>query len=36
MQVQAVVFDWGDTLMRVLDFPGVMAHWPQVNAVSHH
>jgi putative hydrolase of the HAD superfamily len=28
-----VVFDWGDTLMRVLDFQGVMAHWPQVEMV---
>lgn len=33
MQIQAVVFDWGDTLMRVLDFPGPMAHWPRVEMV---
>jgi HAD superfamily hydrolase (TIGR01509 family) len=32
--IQAVIFDWGDTLMR--DFPqfeGAMVHWPQVERV---
>jgi HAD superfamily hydrolase (TIGR01509 family) len=29
--IQAVVFDWGDTLMRDLpQFEGAMVHWPRV------
>jgi HAD superfamily hydrolase (TIGR01509 family) len=31
--VKAVVFDWGDTLMRVLEFTGPMAYWPHVALV---
>ncbi len=29
-----MVFDFGDTLMRDLRFPGPMAHWPRVEAVQ--
>jgi HAD superfamily hydrolase (TIGR01509 family) len=29
--IQAVIFDWGDTLMRDLQqFEGAMVHWPRV------
>jgi len=28
-----VLFDWGDTLMRVLDYPGPMRSWPKVEAI---
>ena len=31
--VKAVVFDWGDTLMRVFKSPGPMAYWPHVALV---
>jgi putative hydrolase of the HAD superfamily len=29
-----LVFDWGNTLMQVLDYPGPMAEWPEVAAVD--
>ena len=32
-KLEAVVFDWGNTLMRVLAFEGPMAHWPQVTLI---
>jgi putative hydrolase of the HAD superfamily len=33
--IRALVFDWGDTTMRVFpEFSGPMAHWPKVEAVS--
>jgi len=28
-----VLFDWGDTLMRTLDYPGPMCSWPKVEAL---
>lgn len=28
-----ILLDWGDTLMRTLDFPGPMCTWPQVEVV---
>lgn len=32
--IQAVVFDWGNTLMRVfLEYEGPMAYWPRVEAM---
>ncbi len=31
--IQAVVFDWGDTVMRNLPYPGPMSHWPEVAPV---
>lgn len=31
--IRAVLFDWGDTIMRVLPFSGPMAKWPEVAAV---
>jgi len=32
--IRALVFDWGDTVMRVFpEFSGPMAHWPRVEAV---
>jgi len=31
--MQWVLFDWGDTLMRTLDYPGPMCTWPQVDVV---
>ena len=32
--VQIVLFDWGDTVMRLLPgYRGAMAHWPRVEAV---
>lgn len=32
--VRVVLFDWGDTVMRVFpEYPGPMAHWPRVEAV---
>jgi HAD superfamily hydrolase (TIGR01662 family) len=32
--IEAVVFDWGDTVMRVFPhFPGPMASWPRVEAM---
>ena len=30
---QALLFDWGDTVMRVLPFDGPMSEWPEVEAV---
>jgi len=31
-----ILFDWGDTLMRVFpEYQGAMADWPQVAAVAH-
>ena len=33
--IRALVFDWGDTAMRVFpEFSGPMAHWPRVEAVN--
>ncbi|MBN1318567.1 MAG: HAD hydrolase-like protein [Anaerolineales bacterium] len=29
-RIQALIFDWGDTLMRVFDYPGAMVDWPRV------
>jgi HAD superfamily hydrolase (TIGR01509 family) len=34
MAMRAVVFDWGDTLMRDLGFPGPMVNWPRVEAMK--
>ncbi len=31
--ISVVVFDWGDTVMRVLGYDGPMAHWPRVEAM---
>ncbi len=32
--IKAIVFDWGDTLMRGLpEFQGAMVHWPRVEVV---
>ena len=32
--IQAVLFDWGDTVMRVFpQFPGPMSQWPRVEAI---
>lgn len=31
--LRALIFDWGDTLMRDLGNPGPMARWPRVEAV---
>lgn len=28
-----ILFDWGDTLMRTLDYPGPMCAWPRVEVV---
>lgn len=30
MEIKYIVFDWGDTLMRDLSFPGPMKDWPEV------
>lgn len=36
MQVNTIVFDWGDTLMKVFpQYSGVMADWPEVGAVEN-
>jgi putative hydrolase of the HAD superfamily len=33
---RCILFDWGDTLMRVFpEFEGPMAAWPQVEAMPH-
>jgi putative hydrolase of the HAD superfamily len=33
---QCILFDWGDTLMRVFpEFEGPMVTWPQVEAMPH-
>jgi putative hydrolase of the HAD superfamily len=35
MKVRAIVFDWGDTLMRdFLQFDGPMADWPHAEAIE--
>ena len=32
--IRALIFDWGDTVMRAFpEFSGPMAHWPRVEAV---
>lgn len=32
--IRALVFDWGDTVMRVFpEYSGPMAHWPRVESV---
>lgn len=28
-----ILFDWGDTLMRTLDYPGPMCAWPEVEVI---
>ncbi|NLE77029.1 MAG: HAD family hydrolase, partial [Chloroflexi bacterium] len=34
MPLQAILFDWGDTLMQDFpQFPGPMAQWPRVAAM---
>ena len=33
MPIRAVVFDWGDTLMRDFGLPGPMADWPRVEVL---
>jgi putative hydrolase of the HAD superfamily len=33
VEIRAVIFDWGDTLMRDLQYPGAMVHWPRVELV---
>lgn len=33
-QSLTLVFDWGNTLMQVFDYPGPMAEWPEVAAVD--
>lgn len=30
MAIKHIVFDWGDTIMRDLSFPGPMMNWPEV------
>ena len=33
--IKAVIFDWGDTVMRDFpEYPGPMAYWPEVEAVA--
>lgn len=32
---RCILFDWGDTLMRVLGYSGPMAGWPHVEAIPH-
>lgn len=33
-EIRAVIFDWGDTLMRVLpQFDGPMIHWPRLEMI---
>ncbi|NPD46514.1 MULTISPECIES: HAD family hydrolase [unclassified Lentimicrobium] len=34
MAIKALVFDWGDTIMRDLPFEGAMKDWPLVSLVS--
>ncbi len=34
MAIKAVVFDWGDTIMRDFPFKGAMKDWPFVSLVS--
>lgn len=31
--IKAIVFDWGDTLMRDFEFQGPMVHWPRVEVI---
>ena len=34
MAIRAVMFDWGDTVMRVFpEYSGPMAHWPKVEPI---
>ena len=33
MTIRAIVFDWGDTLMRDFGLPGPMALWPRVEVL---
>jgi putative hydrolase of the HAD superfamily len=32
---RCILFDWGDTLMRVLGYSGPMAGWPRVQVIPH-
>jgi len=34
MAIKALVFDWGDTIMRDLPFEGAMKDWPFVSLFS--
>ncbi len=35
LTVKAILFDWGDTIMKVFpEYPGPMAHWPSVAMVE--
>jgi putative hydrolase of the HAD superfamily len=33
MAIKAIVFDWGDTVMRDFPFPGPMKSWPFVSVI---
>ena len=33
MKIKAIVFDWGDTVMRDFPFEGAMKDWPFVAAI---
>jgi putative hydrolase of the HAD superfamily len=34
-KTKAIIFDWGDTIMRNFpEYPGPMAYWPRVEAVT--
>lgn len=33
MEIKAIVFDWGDTVMRDFPFEGAMKDWPFVSAI---
>ena len=33
MEIKAIVFDWGDTVMRDFPFEGAMKDWPFVAAI---
>lgn len=33
MKVKAIIFDWGDTLMRDFPYEGPMVTWPRVEAI---
>ena len=34
-KIKAIIFDWGDTVMRDLpEYPGPMTYWPQVESIA--
>ena len=33
MTIRAIIFDWGDTLMRDFPYDGAMVDWPRVEAI---